>query len=80
MPNEYSTDTRAYDGSVDGGFFGPLGVSWNACPGSGEASVYKVFADIPGVTFASDCIPFYALVRNADHSFVLSRSITDLSI
>ena len=62
-PNLLSTSTTAYDGDVGGGYFGPGGVSWLACPAGNSTSVWQVFADVPSVAFASTCVGFDALVH-----------------
>ena len=78
-PNFVSADTRAFDGAVRGGYFGPGGVGWTACPvlnsdtttptansttASGGSIVWQVFAQLPGLAFGAECIGFEALVHN----------------
>ena len=43
------------------GYFGPNGSYWVACPG---ATAYQVFANLPSVVFADDCVGFYAVVED----------------
>ncbi|KAF2859323.1 hypothetical protein K470DRAFT_258952 [Piedraia hortae CBS 480.64] len=43
-----------------GSAFGPNGITWKACPV--REGVWQVFSNLPSVTFAQDCIDFYAHV------------------
>ncbi len=40
------------------------GRAWVACP-EDAGSGFKVFAQLPGLSFSEDCIPFTALVKSA---------------
>ncbi|KAK4981649.1 hypothetical protein LTR66_009822 [Elasticomyces elasticus] len=59
--NLLSYDTRVYLG---GGFFGPNGVDWKACPVAGKAGVWQVFANLASVNFAPNCVGFYAVTHD----------------
>ncbi|KAL2356488.1 carbohydrate-binding module family 52 protein [Cryomyces antarcticus] len=61
VPAGASYDVRVYLG---GGFFGPGGSSWKACPLSGSAGVYQVFAGLSSVSFSADCVGFDAVVHD----------------
>lgn len=62
QPNELSDEVTVY-GGTPGGYFGPGGVSWVACPVSNSTGVYQVFADLPNIGFAAGCTGFDAVVE-----------------
>ncbi|KAK8213613.1 hypothetical protein M8818_002917 [Zalaria obscura] len=58
--SSYSTGP-VYEG---GAFFAPNGTGWTACPVAGSQGVWQVFAKLAGLSFASDCVGFYAKVHD----------------
>ncbi|GAB7340092.1 hypothetical protein MBLNU457_6582t1 [Dothideomycetes sp. NU457] len=62
QPNALSDEVTVY-GGTPGGYFGPGGVSWVACPVSNSTGVYQVFADLPSLNFAATCTGFDAVVE-----------------
>jgi len=62
QPNELSDEVTVY-GGTPGGYFGPGGVSWVACPAGNSTGVYQVFAALPSITFAAACTGFDAVVE-----------------
>ncbi|GAB7354283.1 hypothetical protein MBLNU459_g4807t1 [Dothideomycetes sp. NU459] len=61
--SELTTNVSEYGASVyeGGAYYGPNNEQLIACPAQG---VWEVFAQIAGVTFASDCVGFYAVTQD----------------
>lgn len=47
-----------------GAYFGPNNEQLTACPSGDSGSVWQVFARLAGLTFADDCVDFYAVVHD----------------
>jgi len=62
-PNELSDEVIIYGGENGGGYFGPGGVSWVACPAGNATSVWQVYAALANIAFPKTCTGFDAVVQ-----------------